>query len=164
MRNHCICTSTYEIWRILIQLNNSPPLSFLALRSTQLIFHSQVLWSEGLITADPRALTVDVAAAVLMVVLPCLWPGHPAPQHSAACLSPPPGGRAQATLHLGTDCFSSAPPSPSSRYQIHNPALGEHFQVSTIKQINRQKVWRVSNKWKCWRIWKRRSERGKVCV
>lgn len=139
MRFHCVCSSTSQTCCILIQLNNSPPLNiFLALRSTQLIFHSPVLCGGGLITVDPRALTEIVAAAVLMVVLPCRWPGHPAPQHSAACLSLPPGGQVQAVLHPGIDCFSSVPPSPLMLSQIHNPGWGENFHFqSTSSQHKR---------------------------
>lgn len=107
-----------------------PPNIFRALRSSQLIIHSLVLWSGGLITVDPRALPAIVAAVVLMVELPCLWPVHPAPQHSAACKLLPPGGQARAAQHPGTDCSSSAPPSPWMWFQIHNPGWGENYHFS----------------------------------
>lgn len=107
MRYSCTCTSTNQTCRILMLLNNSsPPNVFPTLRYTKLILHSLVLWSGGLITVNPRALTWIVAAAVLMLVLPCLWPGYPAPLRSTACLSLPPGGRVQAMQHPGTDCSS----------------------------------------------------------
>lgn len=100
MRYSCTCTSTNQI-------NNSPPPNvFPSLRYTKLILHSPVLWSGGLITVNPRVLTWIVAAAVLMLVLPCLWPGYPAPLRSTACLSLPLGGRVQAMQHPGTDCSS----------------------------------------------------------
>lgn len=139
MRYHCTCTSTNQTCRILIQLNNSPPCNVFFTLYTQLIFHSPVLWNRGLITADPRVLTGIVPAVVLMVVLPCLWPGQPAPQHSAACPSLPPGGQVWAMQRPGTDCSSSVPPSPLMRSRIHKPGRGEEKNFHFLSTSSRHK-------------------------
>lgn len=123
-------TSTNQTRYIPALVNN-----FTLISATQVIFHSPVRGSGGLITGDPRALARIVAAEVLMQALPCRWPGHLAPSRSAACRLLPPGGRARALQHPGTCCSFSWPPLPSTWSRIRNPgrwaAKCSKFQVLT---------------------------------
>lgn len=123
----CRCyTSTSQTRYIPAVVNNSTLIS-----ATQVIFHSPVAASGGLITGDPRALARTVAAEVLMQALPCRWPGHLAPSRSATCRWLPPGGQARALQRPGTCCSFSWPPLPSTWSRIRNPGWrgGKMFPI-----------------------------------
>lgn len=69
-----------------------------------------------------RVWTDRVAAAGLLVELPCLWPERPASWCSLACPSPLQNGLMRARQHPCIYCSFSGPPPPSTWSPIHNPA------------------------------------------